>query len=61
MNAEEVDTIIEVSVGGTDNGTIPAREGLVVAVVKTIGHTLVSKLTLLSLFKFFVKSECARH
>ena len=61
LNTEEVDTIIEVSVLGTNNSTVPAREWLVVAVIESIGNALVSELTLLTLLEFFVKSECTWH
>ena len=41
FDGQEEDTVVEVGVGGSNDGSIPLGEGLVVTLVETVRHTLV--------------------
>jgi len=50
FNRHEVNIIVENGVGRANNGTVPFSERLIISLVQTVAHGLVSKLSVLSAF-----------
>ena len=60
-DGQTINSTVHVSVGGTDDRSVPVGESLVVSGIETVADALVWKCSLFSLFKLFVKPECSGH
>lgn len=56
LNLQEIDTVVKVCVRGSNKSGVPPGEGLVIALVKTVGNVLSAKALFTSL-ELFVESE----
>jgi hypothetical protein len=61
LKSQEVDAIVEVCAGRSNNRTIPVSKGLVITLVETIRNAAVAQVALLSLLELFIKLEGAWH
>lgn len=61
QNSQEVNTSVESSIGGSNDGAVPVGKALIVSLIEAVRYRLVGKLSLLSLFKLLVEPECSGH
>lgn len=61
LNEQEVDSVIHVSVWGSDDGSVPLSERLVITLRETVGDALITKLSFLCLLELLVELEGSWH